>query len=390
MVINVMKISKLLIVISMFLSVLATACTAEKEPVSSSAPVIEKQEEEKKTVTVSASLFMVGDALLHQPVENSVVQPDGSYAFTCLDRIGAIASDYDLRYYNQETILGGDYFGVQGYPRFNGMQAWGNYMTDQLGFNIVSLANNHSLDMDMEGLTNSVNYWKGKQDVLTSGTYLSQEDYDRIEVREVNGISYSFISYTYGMNGLYPPEGEEYAVACYKGSEDELLNKVSKAKEMADVVIVAMHWGDEYNTEPNEEEVTLAQQLSDVGADIIIGNHPHCIQPVEWLNDHKTICFYALGNCVSGQYDLSRIEMMAGLTINKTSEPDGKVEVRIDDVHCDLMYNYFDDLYFNNFNVVPFYQMSDDTYVANHEQVYEEYKQIVTARDSSITVGGFE
>ena len=116
----------------MFLSVSATACTAEKEPVSSSAPVIEKQEEEKKPVTVSASLFMVGDALLHQPVENSVVQPDGSYAFTCLDRIGAIASDYDLRYYNQETILGGDYFGVQGYPRFNGMQAWGNYMTDQL------------------------------------------------------------------------------------------------------------------------------------------------------------------------------------------------------------------------------------------------------------------
>ena len=116
----------------MFLSVSATACTAEKEPVSSSAPVIEKQEEEKKPVTVSASLFMVGDALLHQPVENSVVQPDGSYAFTCLDRIGAIASDYDLRYYNQETILGGDYFGVQGYPRCNGMQAWGNYMTDQL------------------------------------------------------------------------------------------------------------------------------------------------------------------------------------------------------------------------------------------------------------------
>lgn len=384
-----MKISKLFIVLSLFLSFSGTGCTAEKEHISSSAAVIEEKMEEKEPVTVSASLFMVGDALLHQPVENSVVQSDGSYAFTCLNRIGEIASQYDLRYYNQETILGGDYFGVQGYPRFNGMQAWGDYMTDQLGFNMVSLANNHSLDMNMEGLTNSVNYWKGKPDVFTSGTYLSQEDYDRIEVREVNGISYAFISYTYGMNGLYPPEGEEYAVACYRGHEEELLNKVRKAKGMADVVIVAMHWGDEYNTEPNEEEITLAQQLSDAGADIIIGNHPHCIQPVEWLNNRKTICFYALGNCVSGQYDLSRIEMMAGLNIYKTTEPDGSVIVRIDDVHCDLMYNYFDDVYFNNFDVVPFYQMSDDTYVADHEQVYAAYKQIITARDSSITVGGF-
>lgn len=384
-----MKISKLLIALSLFLSFTGAACTSEKEHISS-APAIEKKEEEKEPVTVSASLFMIGDALLHQPVENSVVQPDGSYAFTCLDRIGTIASKYDLRYYNQETILGGDYFGVQGYPRFNGMQAWGDYMTDQLGFNIVSLANNHSLDMDMEGLTNSVHYWKDKSNVFASGTYLSQEDYDRIEVRNVNGISYAFISYTYGMNGLVPPEGEEYAVACYRGHEDELLNKVSKAKEMADVVIVAMHWGDEYNTEPNEEEITLAQQLADAGADIIIGNHPHCIQPVEWLNHHKTICFYALGNCVSGQYDLSRIEMMAGLTIYKTTESDGSVDVRVEDVHCDLMYNYFDDVYFNNFDVVPFYQMSDDTYVTNHEQVYEEYKQIITERDSSITVGGFE
>lgn len=380
--------SKLLIVLSLILSLSGLGCTKEHH---SSSVIMESKAEEiqKEPVKESASLFMVGDALLHQPVENSVVQADGSYAFTCLDRIGTIAQNYDLRYYNQETVLGGDYFGVQGYPRFNGMQAWGNYMTDQLGFNLVSLANNHSLDMDMEGLTNSLNYWATKPYVYTSGTYLTQEDYDRIEVREVNGISYALISYTYGMNGLLPPEGQEYAVACYRGREEELLNKVSTAKTLADVVIVAMHWGDEYNTEPNEEEITLAQQLSDAGADIIIGNHPHCIQPVQWLNDHKTICFYALGNCVSGQYDLSRIEMMAGLTINKVTQPDGTSEVSINDVHADLMYNYFDDIYINNFEVVPFYQMEDDRYVSNHQQVYDTYVGIITAMDESITVGGF-
>ena len=380
-----MKIIRSLIVACLLV---LTGCAGEESSVHSVSSVLEK--EEKQEVVNRASLFMVGDALLHQPVENSVVQPDGSYAFTCLDRIGRIASGYDLKYYNQETILGGDEFGVQGYPCFNGMQAWGNYMVDQLGFNLVSLANNHSLDMGMTGLENSMNYWGGKPQVFTSGTYLSQEDYDRIEVRKINGITYSLISYTYGMNGLLPPEGQEYAVACYRGREEELLEKVRKAHEMADVVIVAMHWGDEYVTTPNEEETSLAQMLADAGADIIIGNHPHCIQPVQWLNDHSTICFYALGNCVSGQYDLSRIEMMAGLDIVKTIHPDGSSDVKIGNVHVDLMYNYFDDVYFNQFDVVPFAEMMDDSYVADHEQVYQEYKGIITEMDDFITVGGFE
>ena len=380
-----MKIIRSLIVACLLV---LTGCVGEESSVHSVSSGLEK--EEKQEVVNRASLFMIGDALLHQPVENSVVQPDGSYAFTCLDRIGRIASGYDLKYYNQETILGGDEFGVQGYPCFNGMQAWGNYMVDQLGFNLVSLANNHSLDMGMTGLENSMNYWGGKPQVFTSGTYLSQEDYDRIEVRKINGITYSLISYTYGMNGLLPPEGQEYAVACYRGREEELLEKVRKAQEMADVVIVAMHWGDEYVTTPNEEETSLAQMLADAGADIIIGNHPHCIQPVQWLNDHSTICFYALGNCVSGQYDLSRIEMMAGLDIVKTIHPDGSSEVKIENVHVDLMYNYFDDVYFNQFDVVPFAEMMDDSYVTDHEQVYQEYKGIITGMDDSITVGGFE
>ena len=335
-------------------------------------------------VTTSASLFMVGDALLHTTIEADASNGDGTYTFSLLDRIGAIAQNYDLRYYNQETILGGDDLGIHGYPRFNGPQSWGDYMLS-LGFNLVSTANNHCLDMNTYGLENSVNYWKSKEGILMNGTYTSQEDYDAIPVGEINGIRYAFLSFCHDMNGLQPEQ--PYYVSCYDGHEEEMLNKVAQAKTMADVVLVAMHWGDEYQTSPNEHQTTLAQQLADAGADIIIGNHPHCIEPVQWLNDGKTICFYALGNIVAAQYDLSKIEMMAALTINKTTYGDGRVEISLSDLKTDLMYCYFD-ANCRNFDVIPFPQM-DDAHLANCMDVYEQYKAVVTQMDPSIPIGGF-
>lgn len=354
-----------------------TSTVDESEPTPSAEPQ-----------TTSASLFMVGDALLHKTIEYDAMNPDGSFNFTLLDRVGAIAQNYDLRYWNQETILGGDDLGIQGYPTFNGPTAWGEYMTS-MGFNLVSTANNHSLDQGTYGITNSLNYWNSKEGVVNAGTYLSQEDYDAIPIHEINGITYAFISYTYGMNGFTNPEDMPYAVACYDGKQEELLNKIQTANTMADVVIVAIHWGDEYQLQPNDFQKSFAQQMADVGADIIIGNHPHCIEPVQWLNDGNTICFYALGNVCAAQYELSRVEMMAALTINKTTNADGTVEISLDDLKTDLMYCYTNGENWNNFDVVPFYQMSDDTYVANHEAVYEEYKAVVQSMDSSIQVGGF-
>ena len=281
-------------------------------------------------VTTSASLFMVGDALLHTTIEADASNGDGTYTFNLLDRIGAIAQNYDLRYY-------------------------------------------------------SVNYWKSKEGILMNGTYTSQEDYNAIPVGEINGIRYAFLSFCHDMNGLQPEQ--PYYVSCYDGHEEEMLNKVAQAKTMADVVLVAMHWGDEYQTSPNEHQTTLAQQLADAGADIIIGNHPHCIEPVQWLNDGKTICFYALGNIVAAQYDLSKIEMMAALTINKTTYGDGRVEISLSDLKTDLMYCYFD-ANCRNFDVIPFPQM-DDAHLANCMDVYEQYKAVVTQMDPSIPIGGF-
>lgn len=335
--------------------------------------------------TTSATMFIAGDALLHTAIEYDVQTAENQYDFTLLDRIAPIAEQYDLSYYNQETILGGDDLGISSYPQFNGPQSWGEYMIAS-GFNLVSLANNHCLDMGTYGLTNSVNYWKAKEaeGIVSDGTYLTQEDHDAVKIHEVNGIRYAFISYTYGMNGILPEE--DYYVACYDGNEQELLDKIKRADEEADVVITAIHWGIEYQNTPSEEQTVLAQEMADAGADIIIGNHPHTIQPVQWLNNGKTICFYAMGNLVAAQYEESRVEMMGALRIDKTVNPDGSIDISINDVKTDLMYCYCDSSW-KNFDVIPFSEM-DEAHLTNYQDVYEQYKAIVTQMDDSIPVGG--
>ena len=380
------------LIIAMALGAFGTAFCCrffEKDKASFNKPMVTITEPtpEPTPVMTKASLFMVGDALLHDVIPSAARGAPGQYDFSpLLDRVGRIAKSYDLKYYNQETILGGDELGIHGYPRFNGPQAFGDAMVGY-GFNLVSLANNHALDMGQIGIENSLAYWSSKTNVVTSGVYKSQAEREAIPVHEVNGIRYAFFSWTYGMNGLEPPADKTYQVACYDGYEQEMLNQISAAKQKADVVIVAMHWGTEYVLAATEEQQRLAQEVANAGADIIIGNHPHVIGPVQWLNNHKTICFYALGNLVAAQFDDSRIEMMAALNIEKTTFA-GKSTIQIKDVKTDLMYCYgAKDLSY--YETIPFCQMIDDTYVTNHAAVYEEYKPYVTALDSTIQVGGF-
>ncbi len=336
----------------------------------------------------SVTLFMVGDALLHDTVYNDGRTADGGWDFTRqIHRIGDIAKQYDLAYYNQETILGGEELGLSNYPMFNSPQEWGRDMVDQ-GFNLVSTATNHALDRWGAGIAASKAFWKSQEGVVEDGTNTSWEEYNELPVYEVNGISYVFVSWTYGMNGLQCPEGEEYLVNCYDGYMDTMLDQVRQGKEKADVVIVAIHWGDEYSMSPNESQLSIARQLSDAGADIIIGNHVHCIQPVEWIND-KTICFYALGNLISDQWpwEESMIGMMAGLTINKTTQG-SKTDIEITDVKADLHWTYSHRSAHTDFEEIPFSQLNDDLY-PGYQEVYDRYTKVITEMDDSIQVGGF-
>lgn len=338
--------------------------------------------------TYHASLFMVGDALLHDTVYNDARTADGGWDFTKqIGRIGEIAKNYDLAYYNQETILGGEELGLSNYPMFNSPQEFGRDMVN-MGFNLVSTATNHALDRWGAGIEASKKFWKAQEGVVEDGTNTSWEEYNELPVYDVNGISYVFVSWTYGMNGLQCPEGEEYLVNCYANDMDTMLKQVREGKEKADIVIVAIHWGDEYSMEPNESQMTIARQLSDAGADIIIGNHVHCIEPIEWINN-KTICFYALGNLISDQWpwEKSMIGMMAALDITKTVSGN-HTEVKVDNVRADLHWTYSLRSANKDFEVYPFSQLNDSIY-NNYQEVYSRYVGKINEMDSSIIVGGF-
>lgn len=331
----------------------------------------------------SLDLFMVGDALLHGAV-NYAASTDEGYDYSgMLDSLLPILSGYDLKYYNQETILGGDDLGISSYPRFNTPQAFGDYMIDDLGFNMVSLANNHTLDMGEAGIRNSLAYWQQKK-VFLAGCNESAQDEQKINVYELNNISFAFLSYTYGTNGLVAPQGKEYLVNVY--DEETLKNDISSAKELADVVIVSMHWGEEYQHDPNDEQQRLAKLIADSGADIIIGSHPHVIQPVAWIDD--TIVYYSLGNLISAQDSLpSLIGMMGSVKITK-SVIDGEVDIEISQPKADLLYTYYTNDY-SFFKVYTFDELNDDI-LPEHEEIYQEYSAIIQKLDDSIVVGGIK
>ena len=271
----------------------------------------QKQEEEvvSKKEEMDASLVMVGDALIHSTVYNDAYTGDGYDFKPMLKEIKPLIKNYDLKYYNQETILGGTELGLSNYPRFNSPYEVGDAFIDA-GFNLVSLATNHTMDKGEQGVINSLNYWNSKDDVYTAGSYLSFEDRDKTVIKEINGITYSFFSYTTWTNGLETPSGKEYLNNVY--SPEKAKEDIDKVRDKVDVVIVAMHWGTEYSTSVSASQQEIANYLSSLGVDIIIGSHPHVVEPIAFIR--KTMVIYSLGNFISDQEGVERLTgLMASL-----------------------------------------------------------------------------
>jgi poly-gamma-glutamate synthesis protein (capsule biosynthesis protein) len=178
----------------------------------------------------------------------------------------------------------------------------------------------------------------------------------------------------------------------YRGFENEMLDTVAAADKEADFVIVSIHWGTEYTHNPDEEQIRLAQQLADAGADLIIGNHAHNIQPVEWLNDGKTLCYYAFGNAINGQdfpdyttYDDVNTGMASSLVLSKTVLPDGTVTCEIKDVKIDLLYTW--NINYEEFHSVWYKDLSYDIFPGKASFYQSMIDNVVHAYDSSFEIG---
>ena len=314
------------------------------------------------------SLVAVGDCLIHGAVYLDAKTGSNTYDFsTMIEEIKPLIENYDLKYYNQETIIGGKNLGVSHYPRFNSPDEIGDDMVD-IGFNLVSLANNHALDKNEEGILYSNNYWKGKN-VITAGTYSSKEERDNIKIYETNGIKYAFLAYTTTTNGLSRPTNKEYLLNVY--DEEIVKDDINKVKDRADVIIVSMHWGDEYVFEPTESQRQIANYLSSLGVDLIIGSHPHVIQPVSYVNN--TLVIYSLGNFLSGQRPMG-IDKIIGLMVGMDIVvKDSKVT--FENLDYNLLYTY-STIRDTNYKVIPFKNLTNSI-LNNYEQIEQKYIGIV-------------
>ena len=249
----------------------------------------------EKVPVQTVSFIACGDNLVHSSVysdaQTLAAGTEKEYNFLPMyDNVADIIQNADLAFINQETPFGGSSRPISGYPLFNTPEQMGDDLIT-LGFDIIGLANNHMLDSTAKGYENTIDFWNSKDGVTAIGGYKNKEDFENIRVIEKNGIKIALLAYTYSTNGLKLPQGSELVIPLY---DDETIDRqTKKAKSLADVVIVSIHWGVEDQFKPNAEQKRKAKLMADNGVDVIIGHHPHVLQPLEWIDradGGKTLC----------------------------------------------------------------------------------------------------
>ena len=278
----------------MVVAMLMAGCQqAEPEPV----PVVEEQ-----VIDEMISIYVLGDNLLHTPVIASGLQEDGSYDFSHIfANLQPEIRNADMAVIGQETIYGGDNLGYSGYPLFNSPTDMGRTLVKE-GFDTVLHASNHVLDKGGSGVENTLAFWQGYPEINVLGINSSEEEKQKVDIVEVKGAKLALLNYTYGTNGLSVPMGKEYLVNYI--DEEKIKTDAEYSEENADFTIAFMHWGTEYSSKPDEAQKALALKMCEWGVDLIVGSHPHVIEPVEWIeseNGNKMLVYYSLGNFVSRQ-----------------------------------------------------------------------------------------
>lgn len=280
----------------------------------------QKKEEPKKDI--SFTLTALGDVLCHNTqywdaYNKATDTYDFSYVF---EDIKDLTSTSDITIANLETSFADAPY--SNYPTFNSPASLATALKD-IGIDIITTAGNHCLDKGFKGLSETIDVLDQNK-IEHLGTYKSKEAQDTLFVKDVNGLKVAFIDYTYGTNGIPVPTGKEFCVNLI--DKDNIKKEIEKAKEQkVDVIIACMHWGIEYRTTQNQEQEDLADFLFKNGVDIIIGNHPHVIEPFETKeitlpDGTKKQCFvaYALGNFTADQNAINtRDSIMINLKITK-------------------------------------------------------------------------
>lgn len=252
-----------------------------------------------------ATLSAVGDVLIHRTVYEDAQTPSGYDFSPMLQPVKTYLEQSDITVANSESLIGGSQIGLSSYPAFNSPFEVGDALQNA-GIDVVTLANNHTLDRGEKALYNALAHWQSLG-VKTAGSYLSQEEMDRGTIISKNGIEFSFLAYTYGTNGQKTPQGKEFLVQ--RINKEAIKTDLKKARTKSDIVVLSLHFGNEYENMPNAEQIELVHFAANHGADIILGHHPHVLQPAQWIeaaDGRKVFAVYSLGNFLSGQDVLER------------------------------------------------------------------------------------
>lgn len=327
-----------------------------------SQPQETKQEESKQTVKCT----FVGDTLYEEPYYKWIGndQEDKGY----YDSIQSYFQNDDLSIANLEVPIGGKELGISGSGySFNTSYDIGNQLAS-LGLEVVSTANNHAYDRKDKGVDHTLDFLRQK-DILGVGTYYNQQDRDAGKYKTINGIKFGFISYTYDTNQAISQQSLE-KVAVFLDNQrnftqeykDLLTKEVSQTRKNCDVLIAMMHWGNEFTYHVTDQQREVSQLLSDLGVHIIIGNHSHCPQPIEYIGN--TLCMYSLGNFISADPYVNRatnefknaynLSFMIQLDIIKDKD-----QISVHNIQCTPIINYYDKN-IENFKLVPYQQYTQD------------------------------
>ncbi|MCH5201440.1 MAG: CapA family protein [Oscillospiraceae bacterium] len=265
---------------------------------------------------LSVHLVCAGDNLIHSNIYNQARNRAGGegYDFSYVyERVIPYITDADFAILNQETLVT-DAYPPSNYPMFCTPQALGDYMVEVMGFDAVSMSNNHVLDQGESGLIASLDYWDTEHpDIVRYGAYRSEEDMNDIRIKEVNGITFAFLGYMEHTNGLVNP-GKLGTRVIYLNELELIEQQIKRARELADVVVVSPHFGIEVTNVVTDSQRELSRLFVEWGADLIIGTQPHTIQECEWIEREdgtRGFVYYCLGNFVSSM-DVS-ISMVGGI-----------------------------------------------------------------------------
>ena len=334
------------------------------------------------------NIVAVGDNLVHHPIFQASYQ-EGVYDFHYIfDHIRDYIIPADIAFINQETILGNEELGFSGYPRFSTPPEMGTAVA-AAGFNVINFANNHALDRGAEGIMSSIDYLDNYDEVYYLGIHRSAEERaGRQVILEINNFTVGFLAYTFSTNGIPFPSGRTYLVSMI--DRETMAREINALRPHCDYLVVSMHWGAEYALNYNRGQEDLARFLADQQVDLVIGHHPHVLQPMVIMtrSDGRPMpVFYSLGNFLSSHARSTKEALLGGIMyvrLSKTGVPIfGEIDwvIEIEEIGLIPIITHFDPNR-SNFGVYPLHIYTDDL-AAQH------WRRLTGAGDPEMTVEFF-